>query len=213
MRVCILRFAQVSEKKGAILMNAMNAMNAKYGLSTLIVVLSMVLMLSAPAVRADGPALQLPGGVTVSQTYVDVLSYWYKQTFPQEWATRLAEALQPAPSSSSTASPTVVLTGVPASAWWIDAWRLELSGSWTNAGSGWSFSNVAEQAPGPVQGDLMTQGNLPGVYIIRACDKTGNVLVGGPKLLVVFPTKGVVQTFSLPTLVTPPPDQLAQVKM
>jgi len=59
----------------------------KYGVLVLVVVLAMARGASAPlALAADpAPAPQLPGGVTVSQTYIDVVTYWYKQTSPKGW--------------------------------------------------------------------------------------------------------------------------------
>lgn len=188
-------------------------MKLKYGVFVLVVVLAMVLGASAPlALAADpAPAPQLPGGVTVSQTYIDVVTYWYKQASPKGWETRLTGALNP---SGTNAAPSahVILTGVPANAWWIDAYRLEFDGSWTNSGAGWSF-HVVGQAPNPVHGNLMLQGNLPEAYVIRICDKTGAVIAGGLKLLVVQRTAGEAVTFDVTSLPTPPADQVANIKM
>jgi hypothetical protein len=189
--------------------------NAKSRLFTLIAVLAIVLTLLPPLVSADAPptAPQLPGGVTVSQTYIDAVTYWYKQVFPQDWATRVSWALNPTKATSNgLQSAHVVLMGVPANTWWINAWRMEFSGSWTSGTSGWSFHPVG-QAPGPVGGDLAIQGYLPGVYIVRACDKTGAVLVNGPRLMVVSRTTGTAQTFDLNALPAPTTDQLAGVTM
>jgi hypothetical protein len=187
-------------------------MNFKSGLYSFIV-LSLVLTLLAPVVSAEAPApIQLPGGAAVSQTYVDVVTYWYKQIFPQDWSTRLDSALNPPIAGNTSTSAHVILTGVPANTWWIDAWRLEFDGTWTNSGSGWSF-HVVGQAPNPVHGNLMLQGYLPEAYIVRACEKTGAVLAGGPKLLVVTRTGGEAVTFDLPSLPVPTAEQLASVKM
>jgi hypothetical protein len=187
-------------------------MNSKHGLFALVVIVSMALTLSAPVALAEEPAPQLPGGVTVSRPYLDALTYWYKQITPDDWATHLNWALSPATSGGAGASQHVILTGVPADTWWIDAWRLELDGTWTNAGSGWSF-HVVGQAPNPVHGNLMRQGDLPGVYVLRACDRTGAVLVGGPRLLVVTWAGDAAQTFDLPSLPAPAAEQLDQIKM
>jgi hypothetical protein len=185
----------------------------KYAVFVVVVVLAMVPGASAPlALAADpAPAPQLPGGVTVSQTYIDVLTSWYEQTSPKGWETRLTRALNPF-GTNAAPSAHVILTGVPADAWWIDAYRLEFDGSWTNSGAGWSF-HVVGQAPNPVHGNLMLQGNLPEAYVIRVVDKTGAVIAGGPKLLVVERTAGEAVTFDVPSLPTPPADQVANIKM
>jgi len=188
-------------------------LNVKYGVFALVVVLSMVLGASAPLALAaePAPALQLPGGLTVSQTYLDVLSYWFKQTSPQDWETKLSWALNPS-GTNGAPSVHVILTGVPANAWWIDAYRLELNGVWTNSGSGWSF-HVVGQAPNPVHGNLMLQGNLPDAYVLRVCDQSGAVLAGGLKLLVVNRTAGDAVTFDVPGLPVPTAEQIAGLKM
>ena len=187
-------------------------MNVKSGLFSFIA-LALVLTSLAPVAAAETPApIQLPGGATVSQTYIDVVTYWYQQSFPQDWATHVASALNPPAGGNAATSAHVILTGVPAETWWIDAYRLEFNGNWTNSGSGWSF-HVVGQAPNPVHGNLMLQGYLPEAYVIRACDKNGAVLVGGPKLLVVTRTGGEAITFDLPSLPAPTAAQLADIKM
>ena len=187
-------------------------MNVKYGLFTLLVVLSLALTLAAPLALAEEPAPTIVGGQQVSQAYIDALTYWFKTYSPKDWATQLNWALSPASNTGRATSAHVILTGVPANTWWIDAWRLELNGVWTNAGSGWSF-HVVGQAPNPVHGNLMIQGELPGVYVIRACEKAGGVLAGGPRLLVVASTDAAAQTFDLPSLPAPTADQLANITM
>ncbi len=187
-------------------------MNLRSGLYSL-VALSLALTLFAPVAAAQTPTpIQLPGGATVSQTYIDVVTYWYQQSFPEDWATRVASALNPPLTGHDATSAHVILTGVPANTWWIDAWRLEFNGSWTNSGSGWSF-HVVGQAPNPVHGNLMLQGYLPEAYVVRACDKDGAVLAGGPKLLVVTRTGGEAVTFDLPSLPAPTTEQLDNIKM
>jgi hypothetical protein len=185
----------------------------KYSVFALVVVLSMVLGASAPlALAADPvPAPQLPGGLTVSQAYIDVVTYWYKQTEPKTWETKLAWALNPT-GTNGAPSVHVILTGVPANAWWIDAYRLEFDGTWTNSGAGWSFHTVG-QAPNPVHGNLMLQGHLPEAYVIRVCDRSGAMIAGGLKLLLVTRTAGDAVTFDVPGLPAPLAEQIATLKM
>jgi hypothetical protein len=184
-------------------------MNAKYGLLAVVMTLSMVLTLSAPTVSAQAVAPQLPGGLTVSQTYIDTLTYWYQQVYPQDWNARLTDALNPRPgvTKATAQSQAVVFNGVPGNAWWINVARQELNGSWTTIPS----LRPAGAAPGPVRADLMIEGTLPGVYVLRACDQTGVVLANGPKLVVVAP--GTTQTFDFSTLPAATAAQLANITM
>jgi len=204
-------------------------MKTKYGLFA-VVVLSLVLTLAVPVTHAQVPVPGIPGGVQASQAYVDALTYWYKHYFPQDWQTRLTAALTPEPSwdqlQSNESKPKnapsfitnnpqaeqAIFTGVPANAWWMDAWSMELDGSWTKTPA----IHPAGQAPGPVTADLMIQGKLPGVYVIRVVDKSG-ALIGEPKLIVLSWTHGTggtwQQTFDVPSLPAALADQLANIKM
>lgn len=198
-------------------------------------ILSIVLALFATAALAQGPAPALPQVDPKMQPYVDALAYWFKSTSPKDWAARLAAALTPAPDQKrgpeddvepepeDEATPVtrppvpgaerVVLTGVPNNAWWIDAWRLDLDGTWVKVPA-WRPAN---QLPGPVLGDLMTQGKLPGVYVLRVCDKSGAVLLEAPRLIVVSWTAGSggtwAQTFDVPSLPKATADQLSRITM
>jgi hypothetical protein len=179
-------------------------MRTKYGLFILVVV-ALVLSVSAPVVSADPPAPQLPGGITVSQTYVNTLTYWFKANFPQDWQARLAAALNPALAitKNSGLSESVLLNGLPANTWWIDVWHQELNGAWTPQ----QAIRPAAIVPNPVKVDMAIQGTLPGVIVIRACDKTGMALAGGAKLLVVMPGGGL-QGLNVPTLPAATADQV-----
>ena len=201
-------------------------MKAKATLFTLVVVLSMMLTLLVPIVVSAGPnPIVLPGNVTASQAYIDALTYYYKCCFPNDWENQLNQALA-APllvdkekrggkmrlaATTDPQSTHVTLTNVPATAWWIDAWRLELNGTWTKV-TGHSL-RPAGQAPGPVDGDLMLQGTLPEPYVIRVCERAGSVLAGGPKLLVIKWASGAGQTFDLSALPAATADQLAKITM
>jgi hypothetical protein len=182
-------------------------MNAKSRWLTLVAVLSLVLTLSMPVVSVQAAAPVLPGNIAVSQTYINTLTYWYKQLYPQDWEARLTAALSPArgQTKSTPINQAVILTGVPANAWWVNVNRQELNGAW----NGQPALHPAGVAPGPVHTDLMIQGSLPGIYVLRACEKSGSALINGPRLLVVMP--GGTQTFDLPTLPAPPPDQAASI--
>jgi hypothetical protein len=199
----------------------------------ILAVLSIVLALFATAALAQGPAPALPQVDPKMQPYVDALAYWFKSTNPKDWAARLAAALIPAPDQKQGPGDTtkpedeatpvtrpplpgaerVVLTGVPNNTWWIDAWQLDLDGTWVKVPS-WRPAN---QLPGPVTGDLMTQGKLPGVYVLRACDKSGAVLLETPRLIVVSWTTGSggtwAQTFDMPNLPKATTDQLSHITM
>jgi hypothetical protein len=198
-------------------------MKAKFTVVTLAVVLSMWLTLFVPIV-VSAPTIMLPGNVTASQTYLDTLTYYFKCCFPNDWENQLTQALNAPPlvdrvkqggkmvpnSASDPQSTHVILTGVPANGWWIDAYRLELNGTW-NKVFGHSFK-PAGKAPGPVDGDLMLQGTLPEAYVIRVCERAGAV-VAGPKLLVIKWSGGAAQTFNVPALPDATADQLAGIKM
>jgi hypothetical protein len=200
-------------------------MNAQNRLSTVLVLLIMAMILNVPIV-VSAPTISLPGNVTASQTYIDVLTYYYQCCFAKDWQTQMAGALNAPPlvdkqknvkgkmvatSSTDPQSTHVVLAGVPANAWWIDAWRLELNGTWTKI-LGHSFK-PASKAPGPVDGDLTLQGTLPTPYVIRVCDRAGGVLAGSPKLLVIRWAGGEAQKFDVSALPVASPDQLAAIKM
>jgi hypothetical protein len=198
------------------------------------VVLSVALAGSALLAWAESPAPAMPAVDPKMQPYVDALAYWFKSTSPGDWAARLAEALIPAPDQKQhpdddkaepedgatpvTRPPVpgaerVVLTGVPSNAWWIDAWRLDLDGTWVKVPS-W---RPADQLPASVSGDLTTQGKLPGVYVLRICDKSGAVLLESPRLIVVSWTSGSGgtwnQTFDVPGLPRATADQLSHITM
>ena len=195
-----------------------------------VVVLSLVLTLAGSAAHAQAPVPVLPGGVTVSQSYIDALTYWYRHYFPQDWQAKLNEALTPEPSwdqlqahedkpkdapnyiTNNPQAEQAIFTGVPANAWWMDAWRMELDGSWTKTPA----IHPAGQAPGPVTADLMIQGKLPGVYVIRVVDRSGAV-IGEPKLIVLLWTHGTggtwPQYFDVPTLPAATTGQLVNIKM
>ncbi len=170
-------------------------MRAKSCLFTLVIA-CVLLSVSVPAASAAPPAPQLPGGVTVSQAYIDTLTHWFQQTYPQDWQSRLASALNPPlnMTKNSGVSESVILNGLPANTRWIDVWHQELDGAWAQQ----SAIHPAGIVPNPVKVDMAIQGTLPGVFVIRACDATGLALLGGPKLLVVLP--GGTQGFNVPDL-------------
>jgi hypothetical protein len=204
-------------------------------LVSIVTVVTVALALCAPVAGAQGPASVPPippASDKLSQAYLDALTYWYKLYFPVDWQTKMALALTPEPDYDQRATddenkppkapefvvraPTaerVTLTGLPANSWWIDCWRLELSGTWTTV-SAW---RPAMAAPGPVEGDLAIQGKLPGIYVLRVCDKTGAVLLGEPKVILVSWTGGSgnrwPQIFDVPGLPKATADMLQNIKM
>jgi hypothetical protein len=210
-------------------------MKGRLRLVSVVTVVMIVLALCVPVVVAQGPApvpTIPPASDKLSQAYLDALTYWYKHYFGEDWQTKMALALTPEPDYDQRATddkgnppkapefviqaPTaerVTLTGLPANSWWIDCWRLELNGTWTTVPA-W---RPAMAAPGPVEGDLEIQGKLPGFYVLRVCDKTGAVLLGEPKVILVSWTGGSgnrwQQTFDVPTLPKATPEMLAGIKM
>lgn len=211
-------------------------MKEKLWFVSVVTVVMAVLALSAPVAGAQDPApvpTIPPASDKLSQAYLDALTYWYKFYFEdQEWQTKMALALTPEPDYDQRATddkgnppkapefvmraPTaerVTLIGLPADSWWIDCWRLELNGTWTTVPA-W---RPAMAAPGPVEGDLAIQGKLPGVYVLRVCDKSGAVLLGEPKVILVSWTGGSGnrwnQVFDVPTLPKATQDMLANIKM
>jgi hypothetical protein len=181
-------------------------MKVKYEFLALLVALSMLLTLSAPLASAQAP--QLPGGITVSQAYIDTLTYWFKQVYPQDWNARLTDALNPRLGVTGTTpqSQAIIFNGIPGNTWWVNVAREELNGTWTTVPS-LRPGGVA----GPVRADLMIQGNLPGVYVLRACDPTGAALAGGPKLVIIAP--GAAQAFDFSTLPAATAAQLDKITM
>ncbi len=199
----------------------------------ILAILTMILPSFSVAALAQGAAPAVPQVDPKMQPYVDALAYWFKSTSPNDWETRLAEALIPAPDQKQWPDDTtdpedeatpvtrpqvpgaehVILTGVPNNTWWIDAWRLDLDGVWVKVPA-W---RPAGQLPGPVSGDLMTQGKLPGVYVLRVCDKSGAVLLEAPRMIVVSWTTGGggtwSQTFDVPSLPKATADQLSHITM
>lgn len=172
-----------------------------------------VFVVAVSLVGVLGPDVlaQAPSGQTALQTdpyyadYVDTLAYWFEYNHPDDWEARLSEALIEAPDQHREekddsdmqedlpdwvkqipGSERVVLTGLPADSWWIDIWRQDLNGAWSKIPS-W---RPADQLPSPVSGDVMINGKLPAPLVIRVCDKSGAVLLDGPKLMVVSWTNG-----------------------
>ena len=95
----------------------------------------------------------------------------------------------------------------------IDVWGLGLDAVWVKVPS----IHPAGQAPGIVSADLATQGKLPGVYVIRVCDKAGAVLLDAPRLIVVSWTGGSggtwQQLFDVPNLPEATEDMLSGITM
>jgi hypothetical protein len=197
----------------------------------LLAVVSLVLAVAAPVALAAEPLPAAPQADPKMQPYADALAYWFQSVGDKDWQTRVTEALTPAPDQlvgtkvdEKNADPAVTrpqfpeaervyLTGVPATAWWIDVWRLELDGQWTKVPA----IHPAGQAPSPVSADLSTQGKLPGVYVIRVVDKSGSVLLDAPRMLVESWTAGHggtwQQTFDVPSLPKALASQLSQITM
>lgn len=186
------------------------------GLLVVLVVCSILSTVVAPMAQADEGIVvpYTPGGIAVSQAYIDALTYWYKLYFKSDWEQRLNDALTPPSVGNDKAvqNERVMFTGVPANAQWIDCWKLELNGRWTTLSA---FRPA--QSSSPVTGDLAVEGRLPGVFVLRVCDRTGQVLAGGPKLIVVSWTGGrggaALQTFDIPSVPVATPAMLAGISM
>jgi hypothetical protein len=199
----------------------------------LVTVLSMLLVTFAPAVSAQTPEVD-----PKMQPYVDALAYWFQSMGYEDWQARVDQALVAAPDQPRNpdadrdedededddkdpeafipqfpSAERVYLAGVPGSAWWIDVWGLDLDATWVKVPA----FHPAGQVPGVVSGDLVTQGKLPGVYVIRVCDKSGAVLLDAPRLIVVSWTGGSggtwQQLFDVPNLPKATADMLGGITM
>ncbi len=198
----------------------------------LVAVLSMLLAVFAPAASAQAPQVD-----PKMQPYVDALAYWFQSMGYEDWQARVDQALVAAPDQPQTpkeedrdededddtdsdvlipqfpSAERVYLAGVPGSAWWIDVWGLDLDATWVKVPA----FHPAGQVPGLVSGDLATQGKLPGVYMIRVCDKSGAVLLDAPRLIVVSWTGGSggtwQQLFDVPNLPKATADMLSGITM
>ncbi len=211
-------------------------MKGKLWLVSVVTVVAAMLVLCVPMARAQSPASVPaipPASDKLSQAYLDALTYWYKFYYgDQDWQTKMALALTPEPDYDQRATddegkvpkapefvihaPTaerVTLTGLPADSWWIDCWRLELDGKWTTVPA-WRPQSYL---PGPVEGDLAIQGKLPGLYVLRVCDRSGAVLLGEPKVILVSWTGGSGnrwnQVFDVPSLPKATAEMLANITM
>lgn len=194
----------------------------------LALILFLLLVALAPPVAAQIAAVD-----PKMQPYVDALAYWFQSMGYEDWQKRVAEALVAAPDQQRDpdlnedrnedepepyipqfpGAERIFLAGVPASAWWIDVWGLELDGRWVKVPA----IHPAGQAPGLVTADLATQGKLPGVYVLRVCDRTGAVLLAAPRLIVVSWTGGSggtwQQLFDMPNMPRATPDMLSGIAM
>ena len=198
----------------------------------LVAVLSILLVTFAPAASAQAPPVD-----PKMQLYVDSLAYWFQSMGYEDWQARVDQALVAAPDQPQTpkeedrdededddtdsdvlipqfpSAERVYLAGVPGSAWWIDVWGLDLDATWVKVPA----FHPAGQVPGLVSGDLATQGKLPGVYMIRVCDKSGAVLLDAPRLIVVSWTGGSggtwQQLFDVPNLPKATADMLGGITM
>lgn len=192
-------------------------------------ILAIVLVSIVPVASAKAPDPIIPAVPAQMQPYVDALVYWLKSMGYSDWEVRAGQMLKDITDqannvdlgdvhentrqSPGSTGERVYLTGVPESVWWIDVWRLDLNGKWSKMPS----MQPGGVPPEPVTADLSTQGKMPGIYVVRVCDKTGAVLLEAPRVILVSWTKGSggtwQQIFDLANMPKPTETMLASIKM